>query len=181
VFGNTADKTQVHMEIGVIGMNEFAGTLCKHWISRGHRILFADLNLYSKGYSIAEKLGKQVSLTLPEKVGRQAEVIVLAVTMKTLPLAARALGPIQHKIVIDLIKEEIDQEYKLSSFQEIQNLLPGAKIVKVTPDYPIHYKPDPSDSILYFYSNDHLAQRMVRWFVDGSGFRLIDLSIQTII
>jgi predicted dinucleotide-binding enzyme len=173
------------MEIGVIGMNEFAKTLCNHWINRGHKILFADLNLYSKSYTIAEKLGKQVSLTLPEKVGRQAEVIVLAVPMKTLPLAARALGGIQHKIVIDLIKEEKerrDGDRPWSSFQEIQNLLPGAKIVKITPEYPVHlYNQASSDSTLYFYSNDQLAQRMVRWFVDGSGFKMIDLNTQTIL
>ena len=173
------------MEIGVIGMNEFAKTLCNHWIRRGHKILFADLNLYSNGYTIAEKLGNQVSLTLPEKVGRQAEVIVLAVPMKTLPLAARALGSVQHKIVIDLIKEEkegLDGDRRWSSFLEIQNLLPGAKIVKVTPEYPVHlYKQESSDSTLYFYSNDHLAQRMVRWFVDGSGFKMIDLNTQTIL
>jgi len=171
------------MEIGVIGMNEFAKTLCNHWICRGHKILFADLNLYSKGYEVAEKLGKQVSLALPDKVGRQAEVIVLAVPMRTLPLAVRALGPVQHKIVIDLIKEEKNgEDSRQSSVQEIQNLLPAAKIVKVTPDYPSHiHKQNPSDSTLYFYSNDHLARRMVRWFIDGSGFKMIDLSIQTIL
>lgn len=171
------------MEIGVIGLNDFSKTLCQHWIKKGHQILFADLHHYSHGYAIAESLGHQVSLVLPEKVGREAEVIVLSVSMKNLSSAVKALGNVEQKIVVDLIVEEQEgSNPRLSSFQEIQHLLPAAKVVKVTPHYPFHlYTPDPTAHTLYCYGNDHLAQRMVKWFVDGSGFKMIDLNIQSIL
>lgn len=171
------------MEIGVIGLNDFSKTLCQHWIKKGHQILYGDLHHYSQGYAIAESLGNQVSLVLPEKVGREAEVIVLSVSRKCLASAITALGQVEQKIVVDLITEEHGgNEPTLSSFQEIQHLLPSAKVVKVTPHYPFHlYQPDPTARTLYFYGNDHLAQRMVKWFVDGSGFKMIDLNIQSIL
>ncbi|HEU5289536.1 MAG TPA: NAD(P)-binding domain-containing protein [Cyclobacteriaceae bacterium] len=171
------------MEIGVIGLNEFSKRLCEHWISRGHKILFADLHLYSGGYAFAEKLGPQVSLSLPEKVARQAEIIVLSVSMKHLESVILSLGDIKQKIVVDVVEEKkSDQDLKLSSFQEIKRLLPEAKVVKVTSDYPFHlFKQDSSKQTLYVYSNDQLAQRMVRWCMDGNGYKMIDLNIQTII
>jgi predicted dinucleotide-binding enzyme len=170
------------MEIGVIGLNEFSKDFCKHWIARGHKILFADLHVYSAGYSVAEELGPNVTLMLPEKVARQAEILVLSVPMKHLAAAIKALGDVKQKIVIDLvIEKQSDEGAKLSSFQEIQQLLPEAKVVKVTAEYPFHLHQSNAPETLYFYSNDHLAQRMVRWFVDGSGYKLIDLNIQAIL
>lgn len=171
------------MEIGVIGLNEFSKNLCKHWISRGHRILFADLHLYSGGYAFAEELGPQVTLSLPEKVARQAEIIVLSVPMKHLESAIQSLGDVKQKIVVDVVEEKkSDKDLKLSSFQEIKRLLPEAKVVKVTTEYPFHLiKPDENKETLYFYGNDHLAQRMVRWCLDGNGYKMIDLNIQTIL
>ena len=163
-------------------MNEFSKDLCKHWIARGHKILFADLHLYSGGYAFAEELGPSVTLSLPEKVARQAEIIVLAVPMKQVETAIQTLGNVKQKIVVDLVDEK-HGDAKLSSFQLITRLLPEAKVVKVTSEYPFHlYSPDSNRTeILYFYSNDQLAQRMVRWFVDGSGYKMIDLNIHTIL
>jgi predicted dinucleotide-binding enzyme len=170
------------MEIGVIGLNDFSKDFCKHWIARGHRILFADLHLYSGGYAFAEELGPQVSLSLPEKVARQSEIIVLAVPMKYLEVAISSLGDVKQKIVVDLILEK-GEGSKLSSFYVIKQLLPEAKVVKVTPDYPFHLTQPKSKGpeTLYSYSNDHLAQRMVHWFLDGLHYKMIDLNIQTIL
>lgn len=166
------------MEIGVIGMNDYAKAFCKHWIKRGHKILFADLHLYSGGYALAEELGSNVSLTLPEKVARQAEIIVLAVPSKHLLTAIEGLDGLKQKIVVDLIIEDQESRaiYPKSSYEEIQQHLPEAKVVKVTPDFPNHlYQLDAEKNTLYSYSNDQLAQRMVRWFLDGSGYNMIDL------
>ena len=172
------------MEIGVIGLNEFSKDLCKHWISRGHKILFADLHLYSGGYAFAEELGPQVSLTLPEKAAKLSEIVVLSVPMKHLETAIQSIGDVKQKIVVDLVDEtKADKNSKLSSFQEIKRLLPEAKVVKVTSEYPFHlFQQTPQNpETLYSYSNDHLAQRMVRWCLDGAGYKMIDLNIQTIL
>jgi predicted dinucleotide-binding enzyme len=172
------------MEIGVIGLNDFSKDFCKHWIARGHEILFADLHLYSSGYVFAEELGPQVSHCLPEQVARQAEIIVLAVPMKDLEAAIKSLGDVKQKIVVDLVDEKQgDTSARLSSFQVIKQMLPETKVVKVTPDYPFHLTQPKSNGpeTLYSYSNDHLAQRMVRWFLDGLHYKMIDLNIQTIL
>jgi predicted dinucleotide-binding enzyme len=178
-----ARQTVKEMEIGVIGLNEFSKDLCRHWIARGHRILFADLHLYSGGYAFAEELGPHVTLSLPEKVARQAEIIVLSVPLKHVVTALQSLGNVKQKIVIDLVDEKHSDPAKLSSFQLIKQLLPEAKVVKVTTEYPFHlFKADESGKeTLYVYGNDQLAQRMVRWCMDGNGYKMIDLNIQTII
>lgn len=167
------------MEIGVIGMNEYAETFCTHWLAKGHTILYADLAPYSKGYAVAEALSPRVVLSLPEKVARQAEVIVLAVPFKKLQCAIDALGPIKQKIVVDLIVEEpiTAASQGRSSFEQIEQLLPEAKVVKVTPDYPYHLIQLglAAGDTLYSYSSDHVAQRMVKWFVDGTSYKVVDL------
>lgn len=170
------------MEIGVIGTNEFVIALCKHWIGKGHKILFADLHLYSNGYALAENLGPQVTFSLPAKMARQAEIIVLGVQPQNLHAAVESLGSVKQKIIIDLITEEKTDgdEPSLSfnsSFEEIQKLLPEAKVVKITPDYPHHllHSNFSKQDTLYSYSNDQLAQRMVRLFIDGTGYKMVDL------
>jgi predicted dinucleotide-binding enzyme len=167
------------MEIGVIGINDFTEACCKHWIKNGHSILFADLYSYARSYEAAEKLGPEIKLTWPEKVARQAEVIVLAVPQRNLYAAINGLGEVKHKIIVDLIEEAEDKRPHsfTSTFDEIQNLLPESKVVKITPDFPNHlYFPEPLAPETFFsYSNDYVAQRFVRWFMDGSGFKIIDL------
>ena len=169
------------MEIGVIGINEYAKQFCKHWIKRGHKILFADLDRCAPSYSSASSLGPEVTLTWPETVARNAEIIVLAVHPHWVYAAIRGLGEIRHKVILDIILDEgegrnSDPPFS-STFKEIQKLLPEAKVVKITPDFPQNlFQPEyPSTDNLYSYSNYHLAQRMVRWFMDGSGYQIIEL------
>lgn len=165
------------MEIGVIGINDFTEACCKHWIKNGHSLLFADLYSYARSYEAAEKLGPEVKLTWPEKVARQAEVIVLAVHPHNLYAAIKGLGEVKHKIILDLVVEARGCHTALSSFEEIQNLLPESKVVKISADFPHRfYLPEPpSPETFYSYSNDHVAQRLIRWFMEGSGLKIIDL------
>lgn len=165
------------MEIGVIGINDFTEACCKHWIKNGHSILFADLYSYARSYEAAEKLGSEVTLTWPGKVARQAEIIVLAVPLHNLYAAINGLGEVKHKIILDLVVEGECHNSTLSSFEEIQNLLPESKVVKISADFPHRfYLPEPpSPETFYSYSNDHVAQRLIRWFMEGSGLKIIDL------
>jgi len=100
---------------------------------------------------------------------------------KNLETAVAAIGDIQQKIVVDLILEQPDRASHGSSFREIQRLLPEAKVVKITPDYPYQFSDEAVPNILYFYSNDRLAHRMVRWVVDGAGYKMIDINEKTIL
>jgi predicted dinucleotide-binding enzyme len=167
------------MEIGVIGMNELAVAFCRHWLKKGHRILYSDLHSYSSGYQTAEQLGEGVSLVLPAKAAREAEVIVLAIAQKNLPALAETIGDVQQKIVIDLIADESEQAQGTThkrSFDEIQALLPEAKVVKITSRYPAHLFDERKSANTFFtYGNDTLAQRLVHWFTDGLGYKMIDL------
>jgi predicted dinucleotide-binding enzyme len=165
------------MEIGIIGLNEISEAFCKHWLKRGHQIFYGDLSLYSAQYVQAEKLGSKVTLVLPEKLVSLSEVIVLAVAHNRLHDAIGSLGEVKQKIIIDLTDEPTGQRMYKSSFEEIKRLLPETKVVRVTNTYPHHLQLKKVDhgKPLYSYSNDNLAQRMVRWFVDGSGYKMIDL------
>ena len=164
------------MEIGVIGLNQNAYMLCKHWLKGGHKIFFADLHLYSKNYAIAESLGPNVTLSPPDRAARKSEFIVLAVASRKIATAVRQLGDIQQKIVVDLVNEDYRQPNE-STFNQIQLALPEAKVVKLTNDYPLNilYPKSEGSKVLYSYSNDRLAQRLVNWSIAGSGYKMIDL------
>lgn len=167
------------MEIGLLGINGLSQTLCRHWVNKGHRILFSDLNVYSEGYRFAETLGQSASLVLPEFVSRHAEVIVLSVSLKDIDAAVDALGNVSQKIVLDMVSEGAPDSIQHSTFHHLKKKLPGAKVVKITPHFPFHLFSSDSNNTLYSYSNDHLAQRMVKWFVDGTGYKMVDLNIQS--
>lgn len=164
------------MEIGVIGLNQNAYMLCKHWLKGGHKIFFADLHLYSKNYAIAESLGPNVTLSPPDRAARKSEFIVLAVTSRKIAIALEQLGDVQQKIVVDLVQED-NQQTSESTYHRIQLALPEAKVVKLTNDYPLNLLHPNSEStrVLYSYSNDSLAQRLVNWSIAGSGYKTIDL------
>lgn len=166
------------MEIGVIGINQFAKALCRHWITQGHNILFADLNIYAKSYAMAEAMGVNVRLSLPEKAASECEVLVVAVAREKLALTIPAIGKVSQKIVIDLVMDNNENDLRApSSFRVLRDSFPDAKIVKLTSLYPLHVvHPDALNAnVLYSYTNDQLAQRMVRKCVEGSEFKLIDL------
>lgn len=159
------------MEIGVIGINTYARKLCRHWIRKGHKILFADLNLYSENDANVEGLGPKVVPALPDRVVREAEIIVIAVAAAKLK-STLALLDIQQKIVVDFVIEDRENDFE-SSFDLIQSTLTQAKVVKVTPVYPYHLlNAFEETDTLYSYSQDHLAQRMIHWSIDGSGYTM---------
>jgi predicted dinucleotide-binding enzyme len=181
-LANGTAKTK-DMEIGVIGLNEYTRNLCRYWIKRGHSLVFADLHFTAGSYAFVESLGPQASLGLPEKVVLKSEVVVMSVPVKHLESTLDALD-VRHKIVIDLVIDEhlspTDSGNTITSFKLISERLPDAKVVKVTPKYPYYlFHIDSSDAdTLYSYSNDDLAQRMVRLFIDGSGYKVIDLQVR---
>jgi predicted dinucleotide-binding enzyme len=166
------------MEIGVIGINEFTKAFCNHWIKKGHQIYYADLNPYSVGYATAEELGPSVILALPSNVAKRAEIIVIAVPQKNLLAIAEAMGDVQEKIIIDLIEDDSEQGFRKeakSSFDEIKELFPKAKVVKITSQFPR------TTNTLFTYSNDRVAQRLVRWVTEGLNIKLIDLQENKIV
>ncbi len=163
------------MEIGVIGINEFAKEFCQHWIGQGHKILLA--GLYAESFVLAKMIAPEVTPVLPEQIGRQAEIIVLAVQPHHLQIALEKLGEVEKKIIIDLILEKpIDGKafYPVAegTFVTIQSLLPEAIVVKIIPEYP---DPLSLSEMLYAYTHDHLAQRLIRWLMEGSGYQIIHL------
>lgn len=168
------------MEIGVFGINGYAASLCRHWISQGHSVLFADHLLSAEVLNLSQESGPQISFAAPSKVVQCAEIIVLAIPFQNLRETLEGLA-IRQKVVIDLIIEQRDGTSGTSgaegSFEQIQHLLPEAIVVKVTPEFPHHIFKLKSSATegLYSYSNDQLAQRMVSWFLKGSGYEVIDL------
>ncbi|MEZ4972972.1 MAG: NAD(P)-binding domain-containing protein [Cyclobacteriaceae bacterium] len=163
------------MDIGVMGINAFAKTFCKHWIRSGHKIVFADLPGQSDIFKKVSTLGSEVSVTTPDQLASLAEIIVLAVEHHDLEKAIGLMGHVSKKIVVDLVTDP-GASAQPNSFFEIQRLLPEVKVVKLTDVYPDHLHQSTDDKqVIYSYSNDQLAQRMVRWSIEGSGYHMIDV------
>jgi predicted dinucleotide-binding enzyme len=162
------------MDIGVFGINTFAMTFCKHWIQAGHKILYADLPGRLENYHKISKLGPGVSVTTPGQIALLAEIIVLAIDYGDLKESIKSMGPIRQKIVVDLVAATATP-FHWNSFFEIQKQLPEVKVVKLTHDYPLHHSTQ-SEQVIFSYCNDQLAQRMVRWSIEGSGYQMIEVN-----
>lgn len=163
------------MDIGVMGINTFAMTFCKHWISAGHKIVFADLPGQFDIFKKVSTLGLSVSVTTPDQLASLTEIIVLGVEHHNLEKSIGLMGHVSKKIVVDLVADTGTPAHQ-SSFVEIQKLLPDVKVVKLTSVYPHHlHQPSGNKQVIYSYSNDQLAQRMVRWSILGSGYRMVDV------
>lgn len=169
------------MEIGIVARNEHAADLCKQWIQKGHKILVEDLQLPGK-HSSVEKLAPFVSVIVVHKLSLRTRILVLAVSISDIITILKTLDEIPERILMDLqdvTTSDADEFEKSHSYAQLQRLLPGAKIVKLTP----FIQDNPTSSgqqvprLLYLYSVDQLTSRTVQWIVRGAGYNVIQVKI----
>ena len=123
--------------IAVIGTGEVGGTLGKRWAGAGHRIV------YGSRTPEAERVAKLVSetgggtiATTPGEAAKQANIVLLAVPWSAFKDTVQSLGDLGGKVIIDPINYfkpvggypgPLDGQ---SIAQQVQAMMPGAKVVK---------------------------------------------------
>ncbi len=123
--------------IAVIGTGEVGGTLEKRWAGSGHRIVYGsrtpDAGRVAK---LVSETGAGAIATTPGKAVQQANIVLLAVPWSAFKDTVESLGDLGGKVIIDPINYfkpvggypgPLDGP---SIAQQVQAMMPGAKVVK---------------------------------------------------
>jgi predicted dinucleotide-binding enzyme len=120
------------MQIAIVGAGNVGGALGKGWRKAGHRVSYALRKTAGKDVDELRRTGFDV---VAMKDAGTAEVIVLAVPWPSIPEAAKALGNVAGKTIVDATNPlSADMELALgftdSAGETVARLAPGAHVVK---------------------------------------------------
>ena len=130
------------MKIAIIGAGNVGTALGKAWASAGHLVIFGVRNP-SGGKTQPPTAAGISSMTIPDAV-RECSIVVLAVPWNAVADAAKAMGNVKGKIVIDCTNPlSLNAEGSLSlalgsttsGAEEIERMLPGAQVAKAFNTY----------------------------------------------
>jgi hypothetical protein len=119
--------------ITVVGSGNIGGALARAWLRAGHDVRIATRDASSKEVADLVALG---ALAVPVSgAANGAEVVVFAIPAFAVVDAARSLGSLEGKIVIDCTNAigkgfTLQYGHTTSSSEEIAKSLPGARVVR---------------------------------------------------
>lgn len=123
--------------IAVIGTGEVGGTLGKRWAGAGHRIVYGSRTPEAERVAkLVRETGEEAIATTPGEAAQQANIVLLAVPWSAFKDTVESLGDLGGKVIIDPINYfkpvggypgPLDGP---SIAQQVQAMMPGAKVVK---------------------------------------------------
>ncbi len=173
--------------IAMIGTGEVASALGPRFAELGHEVVYGSRSPDSPDVQeLVGATGDGASAALPRDAAAQADIVVLAVPWNAAEEVALGLGDLTGKIVIDPVNPRIvgDEGYRdyptyTSSAERIQNLAPGAHVVKAFNTLSAETMADP-DELGYpvtipIAGNDAAAKRTVADLVEALGLEVVDV------
>ena len=123
------------MTVAIMGSGKWKYAFARLLASKGFDIAIGNKNA-EKAVALAKEIGTKAKGGSVKDVVSQADVILLAVKYGDAAEALRGAGDLTNKVVID-ISNPITADYKgltighsTSAAEEIQKVVPGAKVVK---------------------------------------------------
>jgi NADPH-dependent F420 reductase len=123
------------MTIAIIGIGKMGTGFARLFASRGMDITIGHKKP-EKAIALAKEIGAKAKGGSVKDAASQADVIIFAVKYEDTAAALEAAGDLTHKIIID-ISNPITADFKAltighftSAAEEIQKLVPNAKVVK---------------------------------------------------
>ena len=123
------------MTVAIIGSGKMGSGFARLFASKGVDIAIGHKNP-EKAAALAAEVGAKIKGGSVEDAVRQADIIIFAVKYEDTAAALNAAGDLTNKVVID-ISNPITADYKgltighsTSAAEEIQKLIPNAKVVK---------------------------------------------------
>src|SRR6266496_37510 len=89
------------MKISIIGTGEVGTYYADHWSKAGHKLVLTYYRDQIKIETLALRLGKKVSVALPQKAVAQADVVLFCPRFEHMEDAAKQIGDIGNVILID--------------------------------------------------------------------------------
>jgi len=183
----TAAGTALGETIAIVGTGEVAHALGPMFAEQGHTIIYGSRDP-SRGEvrELVAKTGRGASAAMPAEAAARAEVVMIAVPWDAVPNVVRSLGDLSGKIVIDPTNPRIvgedglrDWAHDTSNAEIIQNLAPGARVVKALNTMNWRTMVDPQATggpvSVPVVGDDEAAKAFVVELVDAIGLEPIDL------
>jgi NADPH-dependent F420 reductase len=171
------------VKIGILGAGNVGGALGRGWTRAGHTVVFGVRDVNSEG---ARKAARESSAELTGFAAAAADtdIVVVALPFRAAGNVLREAGGLAGRIVVDTTNH-LDWTYGLrlatgrSAAEEIQELVPSARVVKAFNTIGYEHMADPwfgdiaADMLVC--GNDAGARRAVIGLAEDLGFRGIDV------
>jgi hypothetical protein len=166
------------MNISIIGAGNVGSALAAAFSRAGHDVTISATER-SKAAGVAAKTGAHAATTSAEAV-KDADIVVLAVPVTAIADVANSLRPaLAGKVVVDVANRPTPDDNSRSIAEELQQLLPEARVVKAfnTVFASRQAQPDLDGSAVdgYVAADDEAARRSVLELVESIGMRPIDV------
>jgi hypothetical protein len=174
------------MKIAFIGIGNVGFSLADVLARRGHEVIIAARDLNSDTVKQAQAKNASLSAKPPAEAVASAEVVFLATPFEANEAALRGTGDLSGKVLVDCTNPvgpgiTHGLESKISGGEFVQNLVPGARVVKaftiygfenfIDSSYPGygHLKP-----AMLIAGNDRNAKKIVMGLCAELGWEPID-------
>ena len=187
VFGGFSPVQLAADTVARIGTGEVASALGPEFAALGHRIIYGSRNPDREHVrQLVARTGTDASALGQAEAAAEADIVLLAVPWNVVEEVVRNLGDLSGKIVIDptnprVIAEDGLRDYAVesSNAEIIQNMAPGARVVKAfnTMGWETMVDPDSTGGpvTVPLVGNDPEAKATVAAIVEGMGLEPVDL------
>lgn len=176
------------MRVGILGSGDVGKALARGFLSRGHDVTIGSREPSKLAQFASENEGLRTGTF--EETARFGEVVVIATLFAGTRHAIELAGPANFagKVVVDTTNPLKFEEGKMpelslglddSAGEEVQRLLPDAKVVKAFNSVGNAHMVDPSfpggPPSMFIAGNDDAAKRTVADILDSFGWETIDV------
>jgi predicted dinucleotide-binding enzyme len=173
------------MRIAIIGAGNVGGALARGFSRAGHHIVLGVRDAAdAKAAALAPAIGADVRR--PAEAAATADVVVLALPWDSAEGAAKALGGLNGKIVIDCMNPlamqngrlGLDRGFNTSGAEALASWIPGARVVKTLNQVGAEMMADnaglPCRPVMFMAGDDSTAKATVSTLLADLGFEPLD-------
>lgn len=170
--------------IAILGSGNVGAALGETWAQSGHEIIFGVRDPESERAKAAQQAVPSARLTSVMDATSEVDIVVLAVPYGSVAEVLAAAGSLNDKIVIDATNAVDWTEGPVvasptSAGEEVQEMAPGARVVKAFNTIGYEHFTDPVfsglEADMYLCGDDDGARTVVAGLVEDAGFEAIDL------
>jgi len=174
--------------IAMIGTGNVGETLGKLWAAAGHTIIYGSRTPDNEQVrALVEETGHGATAATQAEAAARADIVVIPIPPGAIPEVIAALGDLQGKIVIDPTNfvgfedgfTTSPRDPRLSLARQVQDLAPGATVVKALNTLNYTIMEDPSRAggpvTVPIAGDDPAAKARVARLVDDLGLEPLDV------
>jgi predicted dinucleotide-binding enzyme len=173
--------------IALIGTGDVSKTFGPRFAALGHRVVFGSRSPdRAEVKAMVAASGPDATAKVPSEAAAEADIVIVAVPWEVADEVVLGLGDLSGKILIDPINPRIvaddglrDFASHTSSAERLQNLVPGAFVVKAFNTISIDGMTDPDvvghPFTIPIAGNDAMAKRKVADLIEALGYEAVDV------